>query len=186
MQPPPPNAFLQPHVLLLVQHDVWTNGMQLFEQWLQPPPLLDPPPELADPELLPPPELLVDEPLLEPDPIHVPPLHVWPACVQSLQLLPPIPQYMSICIVWQVPLLSQHPLQFAVEQAPASLVPVGASWPESSPDPDEDDDEVVASSPLPDEDPPYDELLDPPDDAAPLDAAPDPDPAPEAPPEDAP
>jgi hypothetical protein len=83
-----------------------------------------------------------------------------------------------------LPVVSQHPWHHVL-QGPPSPVPVAiASWPASSPEPDEEV-ELVASSPLP-EDPPYDELLVPPDDAAPLDAAPDPDPAPEAPPDDAP
>lgn len=110
---------LQPQVLLLLQQVVWTNGMQLFVQLPQPPPLLDPP------ELLPPPELLVEPPLLELDPMQTPLLQVSPVCVQSVQPTPPVPQYGSTWAIWQLPLLSQQPEQVVAQLLASSAA--GAS-----------------------------------------------------------
>ena len=130
------------------------------------------------PEL--PPELLLDaeEPPLDPDDeaAHTPALHIWAVCVQSVHETPPVPQYGSTWVVWQSPVVSQHPVQVALQ--PASSPVVVASEPASSPDPEED----ALSSPLPDDDvPPYDEPLDPLEDALPPELPPAPDTPPDEP-----
>src|SRR5580658_2705339 len=126
-----------------------------------PNPELEPPnPELPNPELEPPvrpPELPLDDPpveapeLLPDDPAEpagqVPPEHVAPITVQSVQAAPFVPHAVSAVPVAQLPLTSQQPVQDGPHATPVPLLPpLLELLPLSSP--------LMPLLPVPDDDPP--------------------------------
>jgi hypothetical protein len=75
------------------------------------------------PELAPAPELVLEPPPPELPPLQAPAWHVAPTAVQSSQAAPAVPQYVSPEF-WQVPFVSQQPLQAWVPHVPVPPDPL--------------------------------------------------------------
>lgn len=96
---------VQPHTPAGLQHAAVPTAQTAHDEGLHGPP--------SDPD--PPEELDAFED------VQLPPLQTWLATVQSVQMLPPVPQLLLAEPPWHVLVTPQHPVQFALEHPPRSL-----------------------------------------------------------------